>query len=643
MKVRNDTGVREVRTVRALAYKAVMGALAAINAGSAAAAQWTLENDWSVSLDSTVSLGVAVRTSKPNCRFLGNDNGGCVGDTATPLQNSNPAAFAMNLDTLRVNQDDGNLNYKRGQVVSTNLQYTADLFVKGTDGWSGLLRGVANHDFTTAHTRRTGLDPEARDFAVSNPRWLDAYVTKEFEIGSRQARVRVGNQVLNWGENMYITGGVNSINPIYVPAAHQPGTPLKNLFTPSPMISASTSLAPGLGIEGFYQWRWNSFTFDAPGTFFSTADILGKGGRGYVFPTSVLNAAVAPSGLPPYPNGTIGDTGTIITGANPATGLPYNRQLSFDELANASTNPAGPIIGAGTVIPRVGDRMPKNSGQGGLALRYKLPESGDELGFYYYRYSDKVPFVSFQVAGTAANPFGWQAAFDYGKNRDLYGASYNFQAGDWVIGTELSYRPRAGVAIDPTSVIDPSNPYYCNALGDFTVKPIGSNCRGWIDTQHYQFHLTGIHILSPSGSLGGVLSALGASEGTITAETAVAYYPKLRFDAGVPYAVTADYQLPTKASWGVVVAGSVTYPNIFGTRASLSPDIAISQGLAGYSATALPGFVKGAGAAVIGATIDFKVKPETKLRVDFTQNWGGGASNLMRDRNFMTISLTSSF
>jgi hypothetical protein len=111
----------------------------------------------------------------------------------------------------------------------------------------------------------------------------------------------------------------------------------------------------------------------------------------------------------------------------------------------------------------------------------------------------------------------------------------------------------------------------------------------------------------------------------------------------VPYAVTADYRLPTKTSWGMVVAGSVTYPNVFGTRASLAPDLAISQGLSGVAATALPGFVKGAGAAVLGATIDFKVKPETKLRVDVTQNWGGGASNLLRDRNFMTISLTSSF
>jgi hypothetical protein len=639
MKVRDNA---EVRMVRTLACSAVLGSLAALNAGPAYAAQWTLDNDWSVNLDSTVSLGVAMRTSKTNCNFVGNDNGGCVGDTPTPLQNSNPGAFAMNLDTLRLNQDDGNLNYKRGQVVSANLQYTADLFVKATDGWSGLLRGVVNHDFATDRTKRTVLDPEAKDFAVSNPRWLDAYVTKEFALGDQQARVRVGNQVLSWGENIFITGGINSINPLYVPAAHQPGTPLKTLFTPSPMVSASTSLAKGLGIEGFYQWKWNSFDFDAPGTFFSTSDFLGKGGRGIHFPTSVLNAVVAPAGIPPFPNGTIGDTGTFITGANPATGLPYNRQLSFNELADPNTNPAGPILGTGTVIPRVGDRKPKD-GQGGLALRYQLPDSGNELGMYYYRYSDKVPFVSYQVVNSTANPLGWQASLDYGENRDLYGLSYNFQAGEWAIGTELSYRPRDGVAIDPTAVVDPSNRYYCNALADFTVAPVGSNCRGWIDTQHYQVHFTGIHILSPSGSLGGLLQALGASEGTITAETAVAYYPKLKFDAGVPYAVTADYKLPTKASWGMVVAGSLTYPNIFGTRASLSPDIAISQGLSGYSATALPGFVKGAGAAVIGATIDFKVKPETKMRVDFTQNWGGDASNLMRDRNFMTISLTSSF
>jgi len=636
MKAQNN---KVASPVRKLACTAVLGALAA---GSAGAAEWPLANGWTVNLDSTVSFGTAVRTSKVDCRLIGNDNGGCVGDAATPLQISNPGTFSVNLDTLRLNQDLGNLRYGRGQVVSSNLQYTADLYVKGREGWSGLLRGVVNHDFAVDRTKRGPLDPEARDFAVSNPRWLDAYLTKEFDLGEQQARVRVGNQVLSWGEDLFITGGLNSINAIYVPAAHQPGTPLKNLFIPAPMVSFSSSLAAGLGIEAYYQWKWNSFTFDAPGTFFSTSNFAGEGGRAIYLPTSALNAAVTPYGIGPFPAGMIGNTATVITGADPATGLPFGRRLSAAELANPAANPAGAILGAGTVIPRTGDRKPRN-GQGGAALRYRMPDSGDELGIYFIRYDDKVPFVSYQVSGTTANPFGLEAALDYGTGRNLFGVSYNFQAGEWAIGTELSYRPRDGVAIDPTAVIDPGNAHYCNGLADFTAAPVGTGCRGWVDTQHYQFHLTGIHILSPSGALGGLLRALGASEGTITAETAVAHYPRLRLDGSVPYAVTADYKLPTKTAWGMVLAASLTYPNAFGTRASVSPDLAISQGLSGIAATALPGFVKGAGAAVLGMTIDFKVKPETKLRIDCTKNWGGGASNLLRDRNFMSFSLTSSF
>jgi hypothetical protein len=576
-------------TLRPIARAAVL-LFAAGSAGltlPAGAAQWTLDNGWQVNFDSTVSFGVALRTGQRDCRDIGNDNGGCVGDAATPLQASNPAAFSSLLDVLRVNQDDGNLHYKRGQVVSANAQWTSDLYVKATDGWSGLLRGVINHDFAVSHTQGTPLSPAARDFAVSHPRLLDAYVTKEFEVADQQARVRVGNQVLSWGEDLYITGGVNAINPIYLPSAHQPGTPLKNLFIPAPMVSASTSLGSNLGVEAFWQWAWKGFVFDAPGTFFSTADYLGKGAADLQFPSALL--------------------------------------------------------GPGVFIPREGDNEPRHRGQGGLALRYKFPDSGDELGVYYLRTSDKVPFLTYRVTGTGANPMGWTSQLDYGTGRDLFGLSYNFQLGDWALGTELSYRPRDGVAIDPTTVIDPANPHYCNAFADFSVAPAGTRCQGWVDTRHWQLHLTGIHILAPSGSLGWLLRALGASEGTLTAETALAYYPRLRLDAGIPYAVTADYKLPTRLSAGMVLAAGVTYPNILGTRASLSPDLAVSQGLSGVAATALPGFVRGAGAAVLGATVDFKTRPETKLRVDFTHNWGGGNSNLMRDRDFMSVSLTTSF
>lgn len=627
---------------------ALLVALAAWMPG-AQAARWDIDRDWVVSLDSILSVGAAMRTSGVNCSFVGNDNGGCVGDAATPLQKSDPANFSVSSDTLRLNQDDGDLNYRKWQLVSANTQLVTDFAVKGPDGWSGLLRGAVNYDAAITRTQRTQLDPAARSFARSNPRLLDAFITKDTDIAGHSTRVRVGNQVISWGESLFILGGINSINPIYVPGSHSTGTQLKTLFMPAPIVDINTAVTDNLGFEAFYQWRWNPYTFDAPGTYFSTLDVLGKGGRGLYLPTSLFNAALGLPSAAAFPNGTVGDTGTYIVGNNPQTLQPYNRQLSFEELANPQTNPLGPILGTGTVIARGADRNPR-VGQGGAALRYKFEDSGNELGVFYYRYNDKTPFGSYTVVNTKNNPVGLELNLDYGKGRDLYGASYSFLLGDWQLGTELSYRPRDGVAIDPSSVANSSNPYYCanysnsNLNTPTTVNtPIGTYCRGWIDTANYQFQVSGLNIVSPSGPLGWLLDITGAKESILIAEASMGYYPDLRFDQGIPYAASSSYTLPTKTIAGAVLFGSLTFPNIFGTRASLMPDLAISQGIHGYPATALPGFIQGAGAATLGFNVDFKTKPTTTLRLDFTENWGGSAANLLRDRNFMSLSVTTAF
>lgn len=243
---------------------------------AAQAARWDLDNGWVVNFDSLVSLGAALRTSKTNCSFVGNDNGGCVGDTATPLQKSDPASFSASVDGLRLNQDDGNLNYKRGQLVSANAQWVPELAVRANDGWSGLIRGALNYDAAITHTKRTDLDPDAESFSESNPRLLDAYVTKDLDVLGRPTRLRVGTQVISWGEDLYILGGVNNVNPIYLPGAHSAGTPLKTLFLPAPMVSLNTAVLDGLSVGAFYQWEWTGFEFDAPGTYFSTSDVLSE-------------------------------------------------------------------------------------------------------------------------------------------------------------------------------------------------------------------------------------------------------------------------------------------------------------------------------------------------------------------------------
>lgn len=634
------TSLRSLRNVALLVVLA--GSFSSVEA-----ARWSFDNGWSVNLDSLVSVGAALRTSDAGCRFVGNDNGGCAGDAPTPLQEKDPAN-SVSIDILRLNQDDGNLNYERWQPVSANAQWTSDLAVTGNDGWSGLLRGTVNYDAAISRTKRTDLEPAAKDFAVSNPRLLDAFISKDMDVVGFPTRFRVGNQVISWGETLYILGGINAINPIYVPGSHSAGTPLKTLFLPSPMFALSTSLTDGLSVEGYYQWKWNAFDFDAPGTFFSTSDMLGEGGRGIYLNTATINAALGTSNPP----GTIGDPGTFITGNRPGSvpPEPYNRRLSHEELADPATNPFGAELGTGTVIERAADREP-DGGQGGVALRYKFEESGNEVGLYYLRYHDKIPYGSYQVVNTTANPVGLELVLDYGRDRDLYGLSNNFILGDWQLGAELSYRPRDGVPIDRSTVVDTNSPYYCTNYSNSnfaplfagTDTPIGTYCQGWVDTKNYQFQISGLNIVSPSGPLSWLLEVTGARESILIAEAAFGYYPDLELDQGIPYGTTANYELPTKSIAGAVLFGSLTYPNVFGTRASLLPDLTISQGIHGYPATYLPGFIEGAGAATLGFNIDFKVKPTTTMRIDATQFWGGGAANLQQDRDFMSISISTAF
>ena len=58
------------------------------------------------------------------------------------------------------------------------------------------------------------LADDARDDLRFKARALDLWVSKGFQLGEQQARVRVGNQVISWGESLFLPGGINSTNAI---------------------------------------------------------------------------------------------------------------------------------------------------------------------------------------------------------------------------------------------------------------------------------------------------------------------------------------------------------------------------------------------------------------------------------------------
>jgi hypothetical protein len=118
---------------------------------------------------------------------------------------------------------------------------------------------------------------DARQDLKFKARVLDLWVSKGFQIGEQQARVRVGNQVVSWGESLFLPGGVNSTNALDIMRLSQPGTQLKEVVLPAPMISLASGVAKGLNAEAYVQSDWNRSYFPPTGSYWSVVNGLGKG------------------------------------------------------------------------------------------------------------------------------------------------------------------------------------------------------------------------------------------------------------------------------------------------------------------------------------------------------------------------------
>ncbi|ATE58625.1 DUF1302 domain-containing protein [Thauera sinica] len=589
------------RAARAVAPAALaLAVAAALWAPASHAFRFGSEEGLSGSFDSTLSFGLIGRTQSPGCQSIGNDSGGCNNGTNNELQARQGAGGYANADFNFTNFDDGSLNYKKGDIVSAVLKGTHDLSLKLPGGWSSLVRMTWFHDFKADDTRRTGVADEASGDVTL----LDAWVAKSFSIGERNGKIKLGNQVISWGEDIFILGGVNQINAIDLQKFHVPGTQLKEIFIPAPMLSGSLGLSENLGVEAYYQFAWNGFKFDPAGTFFSTADVLGEGRRVAYVPTSIIEDVAGPGACAGLPNGRCGD----------ASGL-----------SDADA------IAAGIAVPYLGTRKPRRAGQYGVNLRYNAEDIDTEFAFTYQRYHDKLPFLGFTGSPDGAVT-GYFVA--YGENKDLYAISANTKIANVAVGAELSYRPQDSVGVDPTV---PSGSL-AGAFDRNSVYDVGRH-PGFVEEEKYQFHLTGFYTFSHNDPLGGLAKAIGASDGFILAEAAVTHYPGLDTSGRIPYFLP-NYALPDKTSWGYVAEIGMNYPNAFGSGVTLTPQIDWYHDVSGTSPNAIP-FVEGRKALTVSLFANYRDRWKGALQwVTFA---GGGANNLMRDRDFVSASLSYSF
>lgn len=304
---------------------------------------------------------------------------------------------------VNANSDDGDRNFNRG-LVSNRL----DLFSEFDATWRkrlGLrISGAAYYDqvYNTrndnpgfpggAFPNQVSVGPDqftaaTRKVHGRNAEVLDAFLFGKTDLGDTTLSGRIGRHALVWGESLFfggnaIAGGQMPVDAVKLLSV--PGTQFKEAIRPVPMISAQWQLNAKLSLGAYVQTRWEANRLAAVGSYLSDSDVAVDGGE------------------------------RILTG------------------------PASAAM-------RAADLQPKNSGQGGLQLRYRGDET--DYGLYLIRFHAKapqlVPVVS-AVPGVGIVPTSYYLA--YQQNIDSIGASASRTFGDFNVAIEASLRRNADLA-----------------------------------------------------------------------------------------------------------------------------------------------------------------------------------------------------
>ncbi|MEO8808481.1 MAG: DUF1302 domain-containing protein [Burkholderiaceae bacterium] len=238
-------------------------------------------DDISGNFDSTLSAGTGIRTRNADCGLV----------LAGASGNGAPTGCLAPQSALG---DQGDLNYARGDRFTTYLKGSHELLVKFPSDFTLLARANWVRDFSSTQTSgytsavdpgppavTDGLSDDARKDLRFKARLLDLWVSKSFDLGEQRARLRVGNQVISWGESLFLPGGINSTNAVDIMRLSQPGTQLKEAVLPAPMASFATGLGNGFNLEAYVQARWNASYFPPTGSYWSNVNGLGKGDSAY--------------------------------------------------------------------------------------------------------------------------------------------------------------------------------------------------------------------------------------------------------------------------------------------------------------------------------------------------------------------------
>lgn len=604
---------------------AVSAALLGLSAAPVLAYEYS-SGDLSIRIDNTVSYGISIRVEDQDPTLIGKAQ-------------FNPAVFALPNAQQRaargrfsVNSDDGNLLYEDGDVFSSAIKLTTEFSWEYGQNWGGLIRTSGFYDFENEGNR--DLNDLAEDKLGSDFDLLDFFVYHNFQLGETSSgTVRLGRQVVSWGESTFIQQGINVINPIDVSKLRIAGAELKEAFLPIDMIWSSFSFGENWSIEALYMFEFEQIEPDPSGTYFSTNDFAALGGE-YL----MLNF-----GLVDEPADFAACPGILANPAIPATDL---RRVSCS-----------------AAVPRAPDRFADDDGQYGVALRYFSPElNNTEFGLYFLNYHSRVPVLS-GVAVTNSNANSARYFAEYPEDIRLYGLSFNTTVGPGIaVQGEVSYRDNVPLQIDDVellfSALSPLNALipqpgnrFISQLG--SLSP-GDEIQGWERHELSQFQVTFTKVFGPGNFLRAeqiaTVAEFGATKVWDLPDQAILRYQGDGTDTGGgPDATSGALRNPqtltdgfaTSFSWGYRAAVRADYNNAFGSAFTLSPRIAFNHDVNGTTPGPGGNFIEDRKSLTFGVEANYL--NQWSADVSYTRFYGAGIFNLISDRDFVALSARYSF
>lgn len=641
-KIHAATHINGLLRISLLVTTATIGIFAA---GGAWAESYKV-GDVDLSIDTTITAGASMRAVSRDCTHISIPNGGCGAGNKT----------------TGVNSDNGDLNFDRGDLTSAGVKGLMDIQATWQN-YGAFVRPRAFYDavYTRNDMNFMDLTRDAKGKLDYEVKIMDAFVYGNWDVDSHPVSLRVGKQVVNWGESMFIPGGINVFQSIDLNALRRPGAELKDALTPMPMIYASAGLTDALTIDAFWQFDQSKSDLDPSGSYFSTDDIVGPG------------SLAALSGIKPgYDNP-----------ANVVYGTP------------AQTNPNAAIG-----IRRNSDLDGSSTNQYGMSAHYYADQlgSGTDLGLYYVRYTSKLPYLTFQngkatFSQSCSNFFGspscynsaliTQAVFAWGANQgnyyyqfpdkiDMFGASFNTNVMGTALSGEVTYTPNMPMATESTqqnaSQIDGlgagtalSGGTYTGSWSSLTAAGPGASAEAIKEKNVWQAQFSTITSFTTSDQIPVWLKADGA---TFLFNFGIVYAPDVtQADAlnrpgpegGIPVAAAAkllqpglnglgvtDVQYATSFSDGYQAVFTWDYNNPFDVPVTLSPFVQWRQDITGYS----PGpntanYSAGNKQISIGTNVTYQ--SSWKGTVSYTNYFGGGFDNPNNDRDYISASISYAF